>query len=1169
MVKYLRFVIILFFNFSCLQAQIDTSFWFVAPSISATMGNNPIGFNIQTYNLPSTVLIRQPANIAGVNLTITIPANTNTLVDVSAFLSSIQSSPTNSVSNKGIYISSSTKISVEYAISATNNKEMMSLKGSNAIGSDFFLPFPNNLTSVTTPTDANVGFDIVAVKSGTTTVVITPKAACIGRTKNVPFVISLTQGQTFSLSDSKVVNPSQLAGSIISSDSSIAVSISGAINSSSLCQSYFADQLTNSSAIGSYYVLNSGNSLNEFIYLLAPQNASSFTLTSLTSTVSSLINSTETFSTNSTLNGISYITSDKPIYALHVTGFGCKYSGAQVAPAYCAGTYTNAFTRVSSDSLFILLTIRNGFQSSFTLTANGSPVPVSSAAFTTVPGSSNNLVTAKLYFSTSTIPLGAYILVGNTMDVFNVGVLNGGTTGGSNYAFVSPFTTKSFVKANSVPSATICANAQFTLNGTIGGGPILGYWSTNGYGAFSLPSNSITGNVYTPALVDTIIKPVPQTTPATTGGVIKFILTSTGICPNVSDTFKLNIKQPPLVTAGLSQFVCSNNPTVQLNGNVISTSSLGVWSAISPASGSFSPSSSIFNPIYYLSNSDTTLSQIKLVLTSTNTPGCNNVTDTVKITVNKAPLVKSSLIKPILSCANSSTVFLNGTVSGTLTNTGKWTTSGSGGFYPNNQALVCNYIPSSSDIAAGFVYIKLQSTNNQQCLVVQDSVQIIFGQPATVNLGPGLNSCKNNANTALNAVIGGTVTTTGIWTGGSGAFTPTNTALTPTYIASASDISNGFVILTFSTTNNGVCNTVSGQIRIDFQDKPTANFSVSPVCLNEISNFNNLSINTSGLGGITGSQWAFGDGGILIQSTPPFNTAAHTYTTPGTFPVQLIVKNQYNCYDTINRTALVNVLPVANFSVSRVCSGSAQEIIFTDNSSVSAPSTIPSNGYYWDFGGYGTSHAKDTSIIFPSQGGYNITHSVTSNNGCTSYITKTVNITPPPLAKFIYNVPSFTTIVSNVAFIDSSRSAVSWSWNFGNGQTDIVPNPVTTYSQNGTYTVSLMISDQYGCTSTYTLLLKISNVAGEISKLIPNFITPNNDGKNDFWRLDFINVFYPNANIEIYNRWGDKLYESIGYSNAWDGSYKGAPLPLGVYFYVIKLNDKENTLFKGTITLLK
>ena len=116
----------------------------------------------------------------------------------------------------------------------------------------------------------------------------------------------------------------------------------------------------------------------------------------------------------------------------------------------------------------------------------------------------------------------------------------------------------------------------------------------------------------------------------------------------------------------------------------------------------------------------------------------------------------------------------------------------------------------------------------------------------------------------------------------------------------------------------------------------------------------------------------------------------------------------------------------------------------------------------------------------------------------------------------------------------------------------------------------MIIKDQFGCGDTVSKLVRISNIAAEVTQLIPNMITPNNDGKNDIWRLDFIDVFFPEAEIEIYSRWGELLYRSVGYSNAWDGSYKGNPLPVGAYFYTIKLNDVNNTqTYKGTVTILK
>ena len=99
----------------------------------------------------------------------------------------------------------------------------------------------------------------------------------------------------------------------------------------------------------------------------------------------------------------------------------------------------------------------------------------------------------------------------------------------------------------------------------------------------------------------------------------------------------------------------------------------------------------------------------------------------------------------------------------------------------------------------------------------------------------------------------------------------------------------------------------------------------------------------------------------------------------------------------------------------------------------------------------------------------------------------------------------------------------------------------------------------------------INTVTSEITTLIPNAISPNGDGKNDIWKLSFINLLYPNARVEVYNQWGQQLYSSVGYNYPWDGTYNGEVLPDGTYYYVIDLNDlgEEADIFKGTVLILK
>ncbi|MDI1353505.1 MAG: PKD domain-containing protein [bacterium] len=1165
-----RLLIPLLFVLLCskFRAQIDTSFWFVAPDISALMGESPIILHIQTYSQPSVVFLRQPAlsATAAVNTSLFVNAASTLTFNLTPYLLSTESAPVNTISAKGFYISSKEAISIYYTIGnqSTTNREMISLKGQRALGTDFYLSMPAASGILThTLSDGGVGFDVVATEPGITVFLCTPRANCVGHPKNITFARLLLQGETFSVMDNNSVNPSELAGTIISSNKLIGVTVKGSVRASANgCPSYFTDQITPSDMIGSNYVVLRGDGSTDVAYILAPQNATSFTLSTSTGTLSWLVNSSETFSVNIS-DPITYIVTDKPVYLFHLSGYGCKLSGAQLAPVFCAGSYSTAFIRLSSDSLNLNVCTRSGFQNSFTLTSNGNTVNVAANAFSVVPGSAGALVAARLFFPASSITVGSYNELRNSKDLFGLALHNGGSQGGSAYAQVSNFITNTYVNAHTAPTATTCANNPFALNGIIGGGPITGLWSlVDGYGTFLNGSTQYSSNVYVPSLLDTtnnnLSIPVGNR-------YVKIILSSTGNCQNLSDTLKLKVLQPPIVTAGSSSVICGNFPTINFNGNVYGATNQGFWSSLPPASGSFIAGATSFTPTYQLSQNDTTQTQLQFVLTSTNNGGCNPGTASVTVFINKPPIVIAGTLSPLTICSNNSTLALNGVVSGTASTTGIWHTTGSGLFSPGNLFLAGNYLPSANDLSSGSVWLTLESTNNGICFPTRDSIQVLFIDPSYVNAGSDLNACTNNPRAELAGVITGTLTNTVLWLGGSGQFSPTNTALTCTYTGSPAEVAAGFVTLTLSTTNNGVCFGTEDLLQINFQQKPTANFSVNAVCLGQLSEFSDQSVNSSTLGTLNLWAWDFGDNSPMSYTTQPL----HAYTTVGSYSTTLIVRNNFDCYDTVQKVAVVNALPTPAFFTSRDCSGSAQLIHFTDNSSTSLPDVIPGSGYYWDFGGFGFSVAKDTSVIFPSEGIYNISHRVSTDKGCTAVISKTLEITPRPVARFIYLSNAQVGLGATVQFRDTSSYAVTWIWSFGNGDSSRVQHPSYYYKENGKYPVKLTVTDRFACPSSYSLEVKIATIVTEIVKLVPNVITPNGDGKNDVWRLDFIDVFFPKAEIEIFNRWGEKMFRSVGYSNAWDGTYKGEPLPVGAYFYMINLNDGETPVIKGSITLVK
>jgi|GEM_PF-4174053 len=85
---------------------------------------------------------------------------------------------------------------------------------------------------------------------------------------------------------------------------------------------------------------------------------------------------------------------------------------------------------------------------------------------------------------------------------------------------------------------------------------------------------------------------------------------------------------------------------------------------------------------------------------------------------------------------------------------------------------------------------------------------------------------------------------------------------------------------------------------------------------------------------------------------------------------------------------------------------------------------------------------------------------------------------------------------------------------------------------------------------------------------IYNTFTPNGDGSNDLWAISDLQ-YYPNCTVDIYNRYGQQIYFSKGYSHPWDGNYKGKPVPTGCYYYVINPNDGTANKFAGYLTVMR
>jgi PKD repeat protein len=184
---------------------------------------------------------------------------------------------------------------------------------------------------------------------------------------------------------------------------------------------------------------------------------------------------------------------------------------------------------------------------------------------------------------------------------------------------------------------------------------------------------------------------------------------------------------------------------------------------------------------------------------------------------------------------------------------------------------------------------------------------------------------------------------------------------------------------------------------------------------------------------------------------------AHVYKKPGTYKVALCRTGF--CYDTSFQTITINPKPVANFTTTPVCLGYK----FTDKSTIASPGVI--NSYLWLFGDGDSSRLQSPTHVYKSAGKYNVSLIVTSQSGCKDSITKTEQVYAGPIASLGFNGVSC--LNTPVSFTNNTTGAgtISYVWNFGDGDSTTITNPTHTYTNLGTYTVTLRAKSSYGCQS--------------------------------------------------------------------------------------------------------
>ncbi|MGY6560626.1 MAG: T9SS type B sorting domain-containing protein [Luteibaculaceae bacterium] len=210
-----------------------------------------------------------------------------------------------------------------------------------------------------------------------------------------------------------------------------------------------------------------------------------------------------------------------------------------------------------------------------------------------------------------------------------------------------------------------------------------------------------------------------------------------------------------------------------------------------------------------------------------------------------------------------------------------------------------------------------------------------------------------------------------------------------------------------------------------------------------------------------------------------------------------------------------------------------------------------------------------TRIRFP--GTYTVILEVTSAEGCTQKLIKPSYLTvfDVPVAEFDYFPKPVTLINNSPSFNNLSEGNISNMWFVDQELIAETENMTYQFNEQGIFEVTLEVLNQYGCVDSVTKFIRVTD---EFTLYIPNSFTPNSDGNNDIFR-PFANHFNPESyNMQIYDRFGNLIFESSSIEFGWDGKINGNEAPIGTYVYQISLGRKDGGFAEsktGTINLIR
>ncbi|MDB5136536.1 MAG: type sorting protein [Mucilaginibacter sp.] len=616
-------------------------------------------------------------------------------------------------------------------------------------------------------------------------------------------------------------------------------------------------------------------------------------------------------------------------------------------------------------------------------------------------------------------------------------------------------------------------------------------------------------------------------------------------CPSPVSSVPVIVDPQPIANAGTDLLECTNVAAIQLNGSVSIGSA--IWST--SGSGNFLPSTVALNAQYIPSAQDKLHGSVVLTLSSAGKDDCSISAPHITITF-QSPAITSAPSDAVCTGLPQKYVITSSTPTATFS----WSRAAVAGI--SNPAVsgqtsgtINEALINSGATAIDVIYMITAIDNS--CPGKP------FTYTVTVNPLPAIPAVSANTpvcvGTTLHLQTSTVANATYLWTGPNGY---TSNLQSPDILnVTASDAG----VYNLSVTVNTCISPVSPiAVVVNLQPVPVAG-SDQAVCLNAttVPLAGSVSVTNTGI-------WSTSGTGTFSPSNTTLNAQYIPSTQDKTSgSVKLTLSSTGNSCSVLTSTLTVQfkLLPA-------VTAGNDQSVCSQDAALLDGKIIIPGGGV-WSTSGTGTfvpSANQLNASYVPSAADIkngSITLTLTANAAGDCYIPTdklVVRFIPPPTVnaggtRYVLKGKTITLepVVSdeNVTYLWTPDVEIA---------NNTSKNPVVTGNVDITYT--LTVTDSRGCVASDQTFIKVSP---EI--VIPNTFTPNGDGINDQWNIKGL-IAYQQAVVDIFDRYGQKVFHSIGYGVPWNGTINGQIVPFGVYYYIID-TKMNGIILSGHITIVR